>query len=395
MFATIDPGGPELRLGVGSGAPGGYDEAVQDDGGVLYVVVDPAAVLVSGFLLLRGQAMHRVADTTHAVFRTAEEAMRSDVLTRMRTYKEVPPELDLHMAKAAELRRRGLPRRPDPETEPRLAELWERAFDRRFQYVSATLHIDPILGRRDPLWRRPGDPQGLEDEGSYGPSGWGGVVARPARRGFTTPSGRQVRANTVYAQWTIPGVFPASNPAGDITAGFWVGLDGWGNGQVLQAGVAVTVHPDPLSVEWRAWTEWWTKKYKDPAVYIDRDQFPVNVGDTVAVLVCAPSPDHGFAAFHNITTNRATSVRIDQPAKDITSEGATAEWIVEGISADLPVFLPSVTFTSCAAGTASSSFDLIPLGFTTEIAGATPGSQLTHTTIASDSIAVVEWKGWT
>jgi hypothetical protein len=51
-----------------------------------------------------------------------------------------------------------------------------------------------------------------------------------------------------------------------------------------------------------------------------------------------------------VTTNQATSVGIDA-RPGITSQGASAECIVEGISADLPVFLPSVTFSSFSAGT--------------------------------------------
>lgn len=324
-------------------------------------------------------------------FRSAEEALDSSVLDRTHTYPRPPAELDLQKASDEELAQYGLPRRPDPDTEPRLAELWQRHVERDWEYRPAELAIDTVLGRRDPLWRRPGDPRGLEDEGSFGPSGWGGAVARPARRGSRLLHG-PIRANTVFAQWTIPGVFPASNPAADIVAGFWVGLDGWDNNQVLQAGVAVTVHPN-ATVEWWPWTEWWTAKYKDPAVGVKN--FPVAIGDTIAVVVCAPTPDHGTAVMHNLTSGLATSVGIDQPAKDIHSVGSTAEWIVEGISADLPVFLPAVTFSACSAGTQGTSFDLVPLGFTTEIAGAAAGSQLTKSTIASDSVTVVEWKGWT
>lgn len=324
-------------------------------------------------------------------FRSAEEALDSTVLSRTRTYPRLPVDMDMRRATAEELVRHGLPRRPDPETEPRLSELWQRHMERGWEYRPAELAIDTVLGRRDPLWRRPGHPRGLENEGSFGPSGWGGAVTRPTRLG-ARPFHGSSRANTVFAQWTIPGIFPASNPAADIIAGFWVGIDGWDNNQVLQAGVAVTVHPN-ATVEWWAWTEWWTGKYKDPAVRVEN--FPVAVGDTVAVLVCAPTPDHGTAVIHNLTSGLVTSVGIDQPGKDIHSVGSTAEWIVEGISADLPVFLPSVTFSACSAGTQGMSFDLLPFGFTTEIAGAAAGSQLTKSTIANDSVAVVEWEGWT
>ena len=331
-----------------------------------------------------------------AIFRDADEVLASDILRRVRTYDGPPVRIDVLEASNEELARYGLPRRPDPQEEPELARLWARTFSRPFEYVPAELSIDTVMGLRDPLWRHPGHPRGLDSEGSFGPSGWGGAVAFPKKlimSGVTAD--RRIKpylagpANVVYGQWTIPGVFPASNPAGDIIAGFWVGIDGWGNGQVLQAGVAVTVRPD-ATVRWWAWTEWWTQQFKDPPVAVDN--FPVTVGDTVTVLVCALSPEWGFAAFHNLTTGQVTSVGI--PGRpNIPLIGATAEWIVEGISADLPVFLP-VTFSGCVAGTKRSAFDLLPSGVTTEIAGDDSGEQLTRSTIAGENAAIVEWEGW-
>jgi Peptidase A4 family len=331
-----------------------------------------------------------------STFRTMDEALQSDILDHIRTFEGPPASLDLLKASDEELASHGLPRRPDPETEPRLAELWHRGVEMAPEYVPAQLSIDPVLSVRDPLWRRADSSRGFETEGSFGPSGWGGIVAQSDKVRFWDPLTRKVMTfpggatNTVFGQWTIPGIFPASDPAGDITAGFWVGIDGWNNGQVLQAGVAVTVHVN-ATVEWWAWTEWYTTTYQDPAVKVDN--FPVSVGDTVTVLVCGPTPERGFVVIHNVTTGQVTSIGI--PARPgIHLQGQTAEWIVEGISTALPVFLPAVMFTQCSAGTKTSSFDLKPSGFTTEIAGDSPGEQLTHSTIASDSVAIVQWEGF-
>jgi hypothetical protein len=188
----------------------------------------------------------------------------------------------------------------------------------------------------------------------------------------------------------VPGIFPAASEE-DIIMAFWVGIDGWGNQQVLQAGTAVTVHPN-ATVEWWAWGEWWTEEFKDPPVKVEN--LPISPGDTVSVLVCAPTPQHGFVTVHNLTTGQARSMVL--PGRDgISLEGATAEWAVEGISSALPVFLPSVTFTNCIAGTKSTTFDLRPSGFTTEIISDKTGKPMTKSTIVSDDIAVVEWKGFT
>jgi hypothetical protein len=340
--------------------------------------------------------MSELTESVSSAFRTMDEALQSDILDHVRTFEGPPSSIDLLKASNEELVRHGLPRRPNLESQPRLAQLWYRGLEMPREYVPARLSIDPVLSVRNPLWRNPDLPRGLENEGSFGPSGWGGVVSQPDKvqiRDFRTGRVRNLviePATSIYGQWTIPGVFPASDPDGDIVAGFWVGIDGWGGNQVLQAGVAVTVHPD-AHVEWWAWTEWYTNQYKDPALKVDN--FTISVGDTVSVLVCAPNPTLGYVWIHNLTTGQATSVGI--PArKGIRSLGLSAEWIVEGISTALPVFLPSVTFTSCSAGTKRTSFDLKPSGFTTEIAGNDPGEQLTHTTIASDSVALVEWEGF-
>jgi Peptidase A4 family len=151
----------------------------------------------------------------------------------------------------------------------------------------------------------------------------------------------------------------------------------------------VTVFSSPLKVQWWAWTEWYTTQYQDPAVQITN--FPVSAGDTVTFLVCAARPDHGFVAVQNLTTQQATSIGIDA-RPGITSAGASAEWIVEGISADLPVFLPDVSFTRCASGTRDFSYDLTT-GIVTNIQGSTV--PLTNAFVSSPTTAVVQWEGWT
>ena len=306
---------------------------------------------------------------------------QSDVLSLMHVFEPPPDGFQPHAANAALLRRHGFPRRPDPEQEPRLAQLWHRAMSRPTRYTRAELAIDPVMSQRNPLHQATAA-NGHDD---FRPGGWGGVVVETAALGFSPAE----PAKTVFGQWAVPGIWPASDPSGPITAGFWVGLDGFTNGQVLQAGIAVTVQPD-AAVSWWAWTEWYTTQYRDPAVAVTN--FPITVGDTVSFLVCAPQPDHGFVSMQNLTTGQATSVGIDA-RPGITSAGASAEWIVEGISADLPVFLPSVTFGSCSAGTQHNTFDLTPDGIITNIGGSS--AALTQASIASPTTAVVEWTGWT
>jgi hypothetical protein len=297
----------------------------------------------------------------------------SDVLDRMRTYEAPATDFDPFTAEHASLVAHGFPRRPDPQTEPVLYRLWSRALTRTPRMMRAELAIDPVMSRRDPLAHQ--DP-------TFGPSGWGGTVVRPSGLSFNPPE----PAKTVFGRWTVPGTWAASGQAGDDTTGFWVGLDGFTNGQVLQAGIAATVSKES-HVSWWAWTEWYTTKFRDPAVAVTN--FLVEPGDVVSILVCAPRPDHGFVSMSNETTGQATSVGIDA-RPGITSAGDSAEWIIEGVSADLPPFCP-VTFGSCSAGTQHHSFNLKPAGVTTEIAGTS--ANLTSSSITSTTTSVISWQG--
>jgi hypothetical protein len=310
---------------------------------------------------------------------TDTDIMQSDVLKLIRTYEPPPEDFDPHTAPAEQLRRHGFPRRPDPQNEPQLARLFKRAFVRPAKYVQAELAIDPVVSARDPL-------RGQD----FRPSGWGGVVVVTSSLGYSPPE----PAKTVFGEWVVPEIIPW-DPAPDapITVGFWVGLDGWTNGQVLQAGIAATLTPDfwflpgPAEVTWWAWTEWYTTQYQDPAVQVTN--FPVATGNTVSFLVCAPEPDHGFVAIQNVSTGQVTSIGINA-RPGITSAGASAEWIVEGISADLPDFL-HMTFSDCSAGTQHHSFNLAD-GVITNIEGSS--GPLTQAYIASPTAAVVDWEGW-
>lgn len=68
------------------------------------------------------------------------------------------------------------------------------------------------------------------------------------------------------------------------------------------------------------------------------------------------------------------------------------EWIVEGISADLPDFSP-ITFTNISAGTKDHSINLATgPDFITNIGGS--NGNLTSTTVNSPTSATVTWLGF-
>jgi hypothetical protein len=303
---------------------------------------------------------------------TVKQRGHTEYLQRIRTFAPPPTHFNPDSASSEELIKTGFPRRPDPKTEPQLGRLWKRAITQRPTWVRAELKIDRVLTAQHRKRRRIGP------NGEFSPSGWGGAVVYPSAYGFNPPE----KANTVYAEWGIPGVQPdPTRPTQSDTVGFWVGLD---NGpDVLQAGTATTVHG--ANVSYWAWFEW----YPSPPVAITN--FPIKPGDDVTVLVCATQDNQGFAALLNKTTNVATSVGIPPPT-GITENGGVAEWIVEaevGASSLLPNF-GGIEFRNCSAGTKSHTIDLSK-AVATSIAGS--GSNLTQTAICQPSTVLVAWEG--
>jgi hypothetical protein len=245
--------------------------------------------------------------------------------------------------------------------------------------IRAELEVDPVMSAR----HHPHD-----DSGQV----WGGVV-----RQMTPGTDYAHPATIVFAEWAVPEVSAVAPEGPNLTVAFWVGLDGYEGeaGQVLQAGVAATVSPGwfSSSVEYWAWTEWYTGEFMTPPVKVTN--FAVAPGDSVSFLVSVAGPGSGMAFMRNNRTGIGTSVWIQAP-KGFASAGATADWVVEQASDLLPAFGP-VTFTNCWAGSfiegASEYFVLEPGGITPRIVGIPPGrtvgEDLTETTIISPTAAVV------
>jgi len=286
-------------------------------------------------------------------------------LDGVRIYELPPHEFDPMTAPAEELRRYGLPRRPDPETEPVLARLFTRAFSRPRHYLKPELVVDERLDALNAKRRRP----------DYSSGDWGGAVV-------TTPASDP--PNTVFAQFQVPTVYGLDPEiAQPLTSGFWVGIGGYaGNGSLLQAGIAATVTPGPFplpfgSVSYWAWTEWW------PNGYIV-DNLEIAAGDVVSVLVCAPEPDHGFVSMENLRTDQIVNIGVDPPS-GLTANGPSAEWIIESLSVDTPLFTP-FTFFNCTAGSHDSTLTL------TSATTLNMADNEVSTTVTSPSSVTIDWE---
>lgn len=102
--------------------------------------------------------------------------------------------------------------------------------------------IRPNLAGRDPFRRRaPG----------FATGDWAG-----AERGRVDDSDYSAAATFIAARWMVPVTYPF-DPDGytSIVDGFWVGIDGAEQRQILQAGIAADVQPGYLSsdIDYYAW----------------------------------------------------------------------------------------------------------------------------------------------
>jgi hypothetical protein len=328
---------------------------------------------------------------------SAPADVEGDGFPHIRTFTLPPHGFQPCEGSERELLAYGLPLRPDPQTHPVLAKRWDRLARRRHEFIKPEFkplpmrrHVDHALVERraliDSELKRYADKQyeggrsdqifdlahirqilvkdriSLDDIRSHigdiiallpeTSSNWSGAyVKRPADEPLKTVTG----------DWTIPGVNPPTDAFGRYVdgtylAGVWVGIDGTsGSGDVLQAGTGsqcVVQGGKFVSTQFFAWTEW----FGLPSVSVAN--FPVSVGDQIALTVCAPfNTVHGVALFNNLTTGATTTIGIDAPS-GTTLQGNVAEWIVEdptqasGGQYPFPVY-SGTTFTGCTAGTKS------------------------------------------
>lgn len=253
-----------------------------------------------------------------------------------RTYPAPPESFDPQTAPDYLLCRHGGPRRPDPGSEPELSQLWNAAFAGGEAELAGDRRTG---GRRPPVV--PADPSV--------PQGWSGALRRQ-----TPGTDYSEPATMVYAQWVIPEVAQVDPGYDEMEVGFWVGLDGAAEMELLQAGVAATITRGDFStgVEWWAFTEWYTEEVSSPAQTVVN--FPAGPGEVIAGMVCARPDNAGLVSLANLTRKIATSVGVPAPA-GLVSLGTTAEWIVEVPQGPALASSPSRSPTARPARTRRSS----------------------------------------
>jgi hypothetical protein len=233
----------------------------------------------------------------------------------VRTHPLPPDGFDPRAASPLELRRYGLPQRPDPAVRPELAARWDDVFSRKLSYITPVFQpveeLAPGISRAD----RPRP----EANGTNGT--WSGTVAH-------APNGEAFE--WVFSQWNVPYVEPGGEGPGSWWAATWIGIDGVSD--VTQIGTMQVVSADAagnITTSCFAWREWWSASTPSPWVAIPN--FPVSFGDTVCGLVCLLSPTEANFSMINMTTGVHVgfgSIPLDAPPGTSSLENQ-AEWILE------------------------------------------------------------------
>ena len=304
----------------------------------------------------------------------------------VRTYEPAPEEFDPRAATDRELLHHGFPRRPDAENEREWRAAWDKAFERprtwivpEFQEVPGRSHGQMLVPGRKKAAPKPVTGAQIANATS---SNWSGAADFAA-------DGKPYK--WVAGQWTVPN--PHAPGAGSYYASEWVGIDGWGSSDVLQAGTETEV----AQVLWfttarvYTWWEWF------PAGEVAITNLPVSPGDVMYCLICVNSSSSATVYFSNQSTGVSTSFTITAP-NGTTLAGNVAEWVVErpsigGSTASLSDY-DVIYFDECQAGWVGRG----SIGVN-DLSGATPitmtgggGAALSVPTIENSHLMKVTWR---
>jgi hypothetical protein len=291
-----------------------------------------------------------------------------------------PDSLDPHRASAASLVKHGiLWKRPQRGDDPRLIRVWETAFSRSWRAQDRIVpHLEPQKGKIHILRNL----RKLAETG-YTSGNWSGGVM-------------QGQWATALGFWHIPSVSKPPEPQGTEggwNSSSWVGMDGFGSNDVLQAGIQQRVAANGQA-QYVAWYEWYAPPQPKSPGYIwqtNISNFPVSPGQQVYCSVqYINNKTAGYLYFANESTGQHFSVAL-LPPPGANFNGDSMEWIMEAPDggepvSSLPNFTP-VQFTTALGCNANGSLvgnpmhgDYINIVYNNKV--------LTSVALANDAVTV-------
>jgi Peptidase A4 family len=223
------------------------------------------------------------------------------------------------MASPAAKSQYAIPPMPDRNAAPGAYNRWERAVA-----GPANRGVAPTLTQTNIL---------NGPARKVGPSVPSGIVNSIVTTTSSNWSGDAVyKSNNPYTVEAIIGEFvvPTAHQAfGSCTGGWdyssqWPGIDGFGSGDVLQAGTEVDAYCSGGTTAsfYSAWIEWYP--FSETRV----SSPTINPGDLIYIEVWSTSPTNGYAYFYNYSTQQSAEYNLTPPS-GTSLVGNSIEWIVE------------------------------------------------------------------
>ena len=304
-----------------SAAPGEHLTVYSDDDGVARVHLQHVDRSVEGGELELACTDDSGATRSHVIEVQIDDGAAPEVSRPYaRAGKPVLPVLDVDPMSLDEatLMARGYPPRPDPVKAPAQYAKWRDLTQRAPTVITPHVVNDAT--------RVHGPARGAVDDNGTGTSNnWSGYV-------ITTPPSAPEYAE-IFGEWVVPQAYAQGGFSSWHHSTLWVGIDGWGTPDVVQAGT----DQDTLTAVWvqtssyDAWTEWY------PLTSATVSNFPVNNGDRVEIWTWvgtasdkySPTGNTGWFYLWNLTENVVAAYLSTTAPSGTTFNGHTAEWVME------------------------------------------------------------------
>ncbi len=258
-----------------------------------------------------GLAVILVASTADIV--VASPRVMQTNLPEVTTVLTPTANFDPASASDADIAANGLPPRPDKQVSPGAFAAWERAV------TSKAVRVLPVL-RRTNIRHGLNRGRGVTDSTALSDN-WSGYVLLNSVTSYSKSS-----FDVAMGNWVVPKAQQAIGMCSGATSysSTWVGIDGAGSSDVLQAGTEADAYCGGSITQpyYDAWYEW----YPNNEVAISN--FAVSAGDDVYVQVWSTGASTGHAYMIDYTTEQTVNMSFSAPP-GVSLVGNSAEWIVE------------------------------------------------------------------
>jgi hypothetical protein len=240
----------------------------------------------------------------------------------------------------ADLATFGFPPRPDANLAPGALASWTKAMN------ASKVRVSPRLVQNS-ISHGPKKSPGTKAEVTSGTGtsyNWNAMVDFSGASSYNSTTSFYF----LTAEFVVPIAKQAFGTCTGTTdyAASWVGIDGAGSGDVLQAGTQSMANCG--SASYYAWYEWY------PYNEVGISNFPVAPGDDMFVEVWNTSATQGYVYMVNYNNNQAVEIGFNAPS-GTRLVGNSAEWVVErpGVNGSLATLANYISdyFSDCYAYT--------------------------------------------